>query len=170
MSWEILDASDDDVRDAKKRWRRKARFLVDESAGEGLAEYLRSLGWNAKSVADFGLNGKSDEDVYALAARESRFVLTHDSDFLNDRRFPPGLAGGIVVLPGGSGAIEPMVRAIWNALRIIGPFADAYDGKKMVFHADGTLSIRTRNRSSGAMETHRYRLRRNAMPEAWVDD
>ena len=46
------------------------------------------------------------------------------------------------------------------------PLPKAYRGAKVEVHGDRTISIRSR-KSSGAVTTTRYRLRRNAMPEIW---
>lgn len=39
-------------------------------------------------VGEVGLEGKSDEDVFAFGWRDDRITLTHGKDLLNDRRFP----------------------------------------------------------------------------------
>jgi predicted nuclease of predicted toxin-antitoxin system len=102
------------VRDQKA----KARFLVDESLGPAVAEVLRGAGWNVKFVADVNLAGHSDEDVLAFAHRDDRILLTHDADFLDDRRFPPHRNPGVVVLPGGSGNERVLIRALGQAVSI----------------------------------------------------
>ena len=170
MAWERIDVTDDEIAAAARRWKKRARFLVDESIGPEAAAFLREQGWNATAVQDVGLTGRSDEDVYALAAREDRIVLSHDRGFFDDRRFPPHPRAGVVVLPGAAGDTEVLVRAVINMLAILGPYRDAYRGSKFVFNDDGTLVIRSRDASSGAMRNTRYRLRKNAMPERWVED
>jgi predicted nuclease of predicted toxin-antitoxin system len=115
------------------------------------------------------LAGHSDEGVHAWAVRESRILLTHDSDFLDDRRFRIDGQPGIVVLPGGSGEMEPLVRALMNMLAVIGRYAEGFEGSKIVFAGDGTLTGRTRQVSSGAVKNLRYRLRKNRVPDVWVD-
>jgi predicted nuclease of predicted toxin-antitoxin system len=170
MAWKPIDITDDEIADATRRWKSRARFLVDESLGSEAAVFLRQLGWNVKAVQNVGLEGHSDEDVYAFAWREERIVLTHDTDLLDDRRFPPYCNPGVVVLPGASGETEPLVRALLNTLAIVGRYGDAYHGSKIVFNADGTLVVRSRDQSTGTMANVRYRLRKNAMPELWVDE
>ena len=170
MTWRALEITDAEVVEATRRWKKKARFLVDESLGPEAATFLRDLGWNVKAVQDAGLTGHSDEDVYAFAARDDRIVLTHDGDFLDDRGFPLQRNVSVVVLPGASGETEPLVRALLNMLAIVGHFREAYRGSKIVFNTDGTLVIRSRDYSTGAITNTRYRLRRNAMPQVWVDE
>jgi predicted nuclease of predicted toxin-antitoxin system len=68
--------------------RGKARFIVDESAGVEVARVLQREGYNTKYVGELGLCGHSDEDVFAAACKDNRILVTHDADFLNNRRFP----------------------------------------------------------------------------------
>jgi predicted nuclease of predicted toxin-antitoxin system len=57
------------------------RFLVDESADARLATYLRSLGFDAATVAEHFRPGLSDDDVLAVARAEGRILVTDDKDF-----------------------------------------------------------------------------------------
>src|SRR5215469_3132633 len=109
MAWkELAPVTDKQTRDFS-RFKKKARFLVDESLGEGVARVLREDGWNAIFVSDVGLVSHSDEDVFAHAWKEDRIVLTHDHDFLDDRCFPPHRNAGVIVLPGASGPARDLV-------------------------------------------------------------
>src|SRR6266581_6987702 len=133
MGWRPIDISDQEIAEAERRWKGKARFLVDESLGREAALFLRSNGWNTRSVDEVGLQGRSDEDVHAYAKHDNRIILTHDRDFLDDRRFLVDGHPGVVVLPGGSGESEPLLRAMFNMLKIIGPYRLAYKGSKVTF-------------------------------------
>src|SRR3990172_6362415 len=84
---------------APRRDTKKARFVVDESMDVEVASWLRRQRFDAVHVSDVGLAGHTDEDVCAYAWREDRVLLTHDADFLTDRRFPPQRNPGVVVLP-----------------------------------------------------------------------
>jgi predicted nuclease of predicted toxin-antitoxin system len=88
MSWKKLDLpTTDELREIKQEYKGKARFLVDESMGTNVAKYLSKQGYNTKYVGDESLEGRSDEDVFAFAWKEKRIIVTHDPDFLDDRRF-----------------------------------------------------------------------------------
>ena len=89
MSWKRLPGGTEAQEAEFNSFRKKTRFLIDESLGEGVARVLRELGWNVVFGPDVGLKRHSDEDVFAYAWREQRVLLTHDRDFLDDRRFPP---------------------------------------------------------------------------------
>lgn len=169
MSWKPIDAPKEAVDAAVRNFRKKARFLVDESLGVETAKFLRELGWNVKDVSEVGLSGRSDEDVLAYAFREKRILLTHDTDFLDDRRFPPHRNPGVVVLPGGSGSEEPLIRALFDLLTIVGPFAEGYRGAKMQISTDRVFSIRHRH-ADGTIKTDRYMVRGRGPALEWVDD
>jgi hypothetical protein len=64
-----------------------------------------------KYVAELGLLGKSDEDVFAAAWNEQRVIVTHDVDFLDNRRFPPNRNPGIIRIgPGADGEDDEGLR------------------------------------------------------------
>jgi len=90
MPWEKLVLPDEkDMRRMDAQFRGRARFLVDESMGNEVAEVLRRNGFNTKFAAEVGLLGCSDEDVFAFAWKENLIIVTHDPDFLDNTRFPP---------------------------------------------------------------------------------
>lgn len=105
MPWVKLELpSDKKIRELNEEFRGKAHFLVDESMGESIASGLQGEGYNTKYVGNVGLLGATDEDIFAYAWKENRVILSHDPDFLNDKRFPPNRNPGIVVIrPGSSG-------------------------------------------------------------------
>lgn len=56
------------------------QFLIDESTGAAIAEFLRGLGHDALAVAEVMPQAK-DEDILARAVAEGRIVVTNDKDF-----------------------------------------------------------------------------------------
>jgi predicted nuclease of predicted toxin-antitoxin system len=58
------------------------KLLLDEMYSASLAEALRTAGIDAVTVADVGLAGRSDLDVFAAAAAEAYVLLTENvADF-----------------------------------------------------------------------------------------
>lgn len=153
------------VRSAKK----KTRFLVDENLGPGVAELLREAGWNAKYVGEVGLEGHDDSDVFAFAFRESRILLTHDADYLDDRRFPPHRNPGVVVLPGASGEDRELLRALGAMLSVVGPFRDVWSDAKIRISPVGDWTVNSRDPIHGANRVTRYRFPKHGMPLEWHD-
>ena len=75
MPWRrVPDAPQQEVEVYAKRFQKKSRFLVDESLGVNVADVLREHGWNTKYVADLGLEGHSDEDVFSRAWADDRIM------------------------------------------------------------------------------------------------
>lgn len=58
------------------------KVLLDEMYGDKLAQALRDQGIDAAAVAELGMAGRSDADVFAVAADRGYALLTENvSDF-----------------------------------------------------------------------------------------
>jgi len=153
MPWRhVPEAPQEEVEAFAKQFRKKARFLVDESLGATVAESLRGQGLNAKYVAELGLEGHSDEDVFARAWADDRIILTHDTDFLDDRRFPPHRNPGVIMLPGAQGDDASLLTALAGLVSFVAPFREGYRRKKVVVSADAEWTFIRKNPETGAME------------------
>jgi predicted nuclease of predicted toxin-antitoxin system len=76
------------------------RVYADANIPAGLVAYMReSLGWDVYFVMEHSdLRRAPDAEHFKLARRLHRTLITLDRDYFDDRRFPPGETGGIVVL------------------------------------------------------------------------
>ena len=170
MVWKKLSpVTDEQARDFN-RFKKKTLFLVDESLGEAVALVLREDGWNAEFALDVGLGGHSDEDLLAYAWKEDRVLLTHDHDFLDDRRFPPHRNPGIVILPGSSGTGEGLVFALRRVASIIGPNRKAFPRFKIEITQDGIWNVKSMVRVSDDVRNWRLRFGRNEEIYEWEDE
>ncbi len=115
MPWKLLeDMSKEEQGDFDREYKKKARFLVDESLDPDTVRVLQHFGYGANTIADVRLSGHDDEDVAARALREGRIVLTSDKDFLDERRFPTQKGPAIIVLPTGEIDSDRFATAIRN--------------------------------------------------------
>jgi predicted nuclease of predicted toxin-antitoxin system len=160
MPWVEIDIDEKEATDFSRRFKKKARFLVDESLGVEAARVIRAEGWNAIFVSEVGLAGHPDENVFAYAWRDDRVLLTHDHDFLDDRAFPPHRNPGLVVLPGASGPTDILERELARVLVSVGRHREAYRGYKIHIRDDGTWSIRDAYTPAGARHARLLRFER----------
>lgn len=136
--------SQTEYRDFKHTYKKKVRFLIDENLGKDAADLIVSLGYNTVFVGDVGLSGHSDEAVFAYAWKHKRIILTHDRDYLDDKKFPIHRNPGVIIMPGanGDGALEV---AIASVLSLIAPYSKAHIQMKIEISPDRTWTIRRRD-------------------------
>jgi predicted nuclease of predicted toxin-antitoxin system len=172
MVWKALEQPTAvDLRELKKQFAGKARFLVDESMGERVAEIVRERGFNAKYAAECGLIGHSDEDVFATAWADKRVIFTHDSDFMDDRRFPSHRNPGIVLIhPGAEGNDnERLLECLFKTLVIAGDSGKWFLHRKLEFTSNEQLKIRSNLKGKSTEARYLWTDRGNVAME-WVDE
>jgi predicted nuclease of predicted toxin-antitoxin system len=74
------------------------KIFANENLFEPIIEFLKNLGHDVLSIKDAGLSGISDDEVYQLACKEKRVIITMDKDFSRMFLFPPRKCGGIIVV------------------------------------------------------------------------
>ena len=74
------------------------KMLADENLFEPIIQYMRDMGHDLIGIRDSGFSGISDDEVYRLACREKRIIITMDKDFERMVRFPPEWCEGIIVV------------------------------------------------------------------------
>lgn len=66
----------------------KARIYADENIENYLIDHLRSQGVTVLSAQELGFVPRSDEFHLQEARRRKCILFSHDTDFLNNKRFP----------------------------------------------------------------------------------
>jgi len=76
------------------------RLYVDANIPAGLVTFMRTqLQWDVLFVMEHDdLRRARDGEHYRLARHLRRTLITLDRDYLDDRKFPPGESGGVLVL------------------------------------------------------------------------
>lgn len=148
---------------------KKARFLVDESVDMEVVTWLREHRWNAVHVTEAGLAGRDDEEVLAFAHREDRILVTHDADFLDNRRFPPHRNPGVVVLPCAERKAVAFGTALGRVAAIIGTSRELWRQSKIRIAEDGCWLVMTFERDIGQIVTNRYRFKYKGKMEIWEE-
>ena len=76
------------------------RIYADANMPAGVVAYMRdALGWDVLFVIEHDdLRRAPDWRHFALARQMRRTLVTLDRDYLDDRLYPPGDTGGVIVL------------------------------------------------------------------------
>jgi len=74
------------------------KFIADENIYKPIIDYLREKKHNVLSVVESGHSGSSDDEVYKLACRQKRIIITMDKDFSRIFDFSPQNCGGIIIV------------------------------------------------------------------------
>ena len=74
------------------------RIKLDENLPLKLAVSLAALGHDVDTVLEEGLAGHADMDIWQIAQREKRVLITQDLDFSDAREFLPGTHPGILLV------------------------------------------------------------------------
>lgn len=91
------------------------RVKLDENIPADRKPVLADLGHLADTVAEEGLQGRPDADVWAAAQGASCFLITQDLDFSDLRKYPPGTHHGIMLLR----LREPGREALIDRVRLV---------------------------------------------------
>lgn len=90
------------------------KFKLDENIGRRGAELLTAAGHDVMTVRDQGLEGATDDTLFAVCAGEERILITLDHDFGQVLRYPPEKSAGVVILEPGSQATS---RSLMDRLK-----------------------------------------------------
>ncbi len=171
MPWkEVVPPPQKEIDEFVTLFKKKARFLVDESLGPEVANMIKNQGWNVKYVDEIGLKGHDDHDVFSFAWRDDRILLTHDRDFLDDRAFPLYRNPGVIVLPGGAGDEQALTNAMMFVFTMVAPFREVHRKVKVAVDSDGNWTTIGRNPETGAIDRRKMRIRKNGPLEEWQDE
>jgi len=116
------------------------RIYADANVPAGLVSFMRTrLGWDVLFVLeDDELRRAPDLRHYQLANQLRRTLITLDRDYLDDRRFPPGESGGVLVIQAPNES--QLLQLVSRVNRLI--FSGAADpgqplaGRKLQVHTD----------------------------------
>lgn len=58
------------------------KFLTDENVAVSVVDFLRTKGFDVKDIKEEFLHGIPDKDIFDIAQKEKRIIITHDRDFI----------------------------------------------------------------------------------------
>jgi predicted nuclease of predicted toxin-antitoxin system len=74
------------------------KILIDEDIPRSTLKVLNGVGYEVLDVRDYGLRGKSDEEIFKFAQQTGAVILTGDVGFGNLFRFLIGKHYGIFIV------------------------------------------------------------------------
>jgi hypothetical protein len=115
----------------------RPRVYADANVPAGIIAHMRDrLRWDVLFVMDHpDLRRARDTEHYRLARQLRRTLITLDRDYLDDRKFPPALGAGVLVVaaPDERGLADLLARL--DAQLFTGG-ALPLDGRKLHAHSD----------------------------------
>ena len=73
-------------------------LIADANVFVPMVDGLRNMGHDVFDVKEQGLENLSDPEIFRLAQKEQRILVTMDKDFSNILLYPPGEHQGIIVV------------------------------------------------------------------------
>ena len=77
----------------------KLKFLLDADMPRSSAEVVRSMGFDVEDVRDIGMGSAKDREIIEYALKNSRLIITRDTDFGEVLRYPKHPGAIIFRLP-----------------------------------------------------------------------
>ncbi len=74
------------------------RIKLDENIPRSVRARVKGRDLDIDTVLDEGLGGRRDDDIWAAAQAEGRFLVTQDLDFSDRRKFAPGTHHGLLLV------------------------------------------------------------------------
>jgi hypothetical protein len=122
------------------------RIYADANLPRGIVAAMRaSLGWDVLFVLEHDdLRRAPDREHFSRAREQGRTLITLDRDFLDEKRFPADLSGGVVVC---SAPGEPELllllarldRELFRAVPAAPPAGLPLAGRTLDWHSGATL-------------------------------
>ena len=146
MAWEkIENRTDKEFKDYKAdfekehgfKYSRKPRYFVDENLGKGVTELLRDLGGNVTDAWEQGMLGYKDERIWRFARKKRRIILSHDDDFMDERKYPIRECYGYVVLPHKAGGEQALTQKLVQLHEVVSFGAGIIYMRKLIIRENG---------------------------------
>ena len=77
----------------------KLKFLLDADMPRSSAEVVRSMGFDVEDVRGIGMGSAKDREIIEYALKNSRLIITRDTDFGEVLRYPKHPGAVIFRLP-----------------------------------------------------------------------
>lgn len=126
----------------------RPRIYADANVSARLVAHMRqALDWDVLFVMEApDLRRAPDLTHYRLAQQLRRTLITHDRDYLDDRRFPPAEGGGVLVISAPDdrqffALVARIHRVLFDPTDLARP-ALPLEGRKLQVHTDWRRDVR----------------------------
>lgn len=93
------------------------KLILDADIPRSFLHQLQTKGYDVIDARDISKIPLKDEEIFAIACREKRILITRDVDFSNILRYPPHKSSGIIVLRTYLLPKEEMFKILFKALQ-----------------------------------------------------
>ena len=93
------------------------KLLLDADIPRSFLNKLKAEGFDVTDVRDLPEQPIPDEEIFNLACKELRVLITRDLDFSNILHYPPSKSSGIIVLRTHLLSKEEMFRILKETLK-----------------------------------------------------
>ena len=150
-----------------KKKQKKMRFYVDADVPPQAVKVLIEMGYDALTAQEARIETHEDEDHTALAKKQDRILITHDRDYLNDRRFPLHECPTLVVCSFGTGTTNE-IFATFNCLRIL-EWGGQVPTMGVKIDANPSQWTEETRYQEGFSDRYKYRIHQDEW-QVWVED
>jgi hypothetical protein len=136
---------------------------LDESVGIWVADVLGRRHKNVETAEQAKLLGRADSDHFGYCWRHGKVLVTHDFDFYDYKNpeLPDVRNPGVIVLDCDSGNTEAVEAILAYLPRLTDLIVErGWKHTRMIVTRSGRVTVRRRNRNSGADEIEHYRFAR----------
>lgn len=95
------------------------KFLLDENISPKTAKFLKNLGYDVKTLKDFGMMGCENGEVVKLAMKDNRIIVTLDLTFGYRSYFLNRGKIGMILLRLDYPTVENVNKALESFLNLI---------------------------------------------------
>lgn len=74
------------------------KLILDADIPRSFLHWLQDRGYDTIDVRDISKTALTDEEIFSIACKEKRILITRDLDFSNILHYPPHKSSGIIVL------------------------------------------------------------------------
>lgn len=93
------------------------KLLLDADVPRSFLPRLRDCGHDVSDVRDISKTALKDAEIFAIAQKEGRTLITRDLDFSNILMYPPAKSCGIIVLRTHRLSQEGIFRILLKAIQ-----------------------------------------------------